>query len=138
MSRMLLPAFAIPCAAVFTAAAAVTLIVGTSESPASSARPPVAAPVSTAPGDESPFSKKMTKAQLTKIHGKIQFVDSFPDYKVQVVDSFADLHVQKVTAFPDAPGKWQIVDSFPDHKIQIVNSFPDFKIKYVDAFPGVQ
>ena len=81
---------------------------------------------------------KMTKDDLKKIRGKIQFVNSFPDYKVQVVDSFADLHVKKVSSFPDDPGEWQIVDSFPDFKIQIVDSFPDFKIKYVDSFPGVQ
>ena len=83
-------------------------------------------------------SCKMTKDDLKKIRGKIQFVTSFPDFKVQVVDSFADLHVKKVTSFPDDPGEWQIVDSFPDFKIQLVDSFPDFKIKYVDSFPGVQ
>ncbi len=74
---------------------------------------------------------------LPRIYGKIQLVNSFPDFEVQIVDAFADLHVEKVTAFPDAPGKWQFVESFPDYKIQIVNSFPDFKIKYVETFPGV-
>ena len=74
---------------------------------------------------------------LPKIYGKIQVVNSFPDFEVQIVDAFADLHVEKVNAFPDAPGKWQFVESFPDFKIQIVNSFPDFKIKYVESFPGV-
>ncbi|MCG8598807.1 MAG: hypothetical protein MI807_01580 [Verrucomicrobiales bacterium] len=78
------------------------------------------------------------KAELANIHGKIQFVESFPDYKVKIVQSFADLHVQRVSSFPDKPGKWKIVTSFPDFKIQIVNSFPDFTIKYVDSFPGVQ
>ena len=82
--------------------------------------------------------KKMSKPDLSKIHGKIQFVTSFPDYKVQVVTSFPDLKVEKVNSFPDGPGKWQIVDSFPDYKIQIVDSFPDFKIEYVTSFPGVQ
>lgn len=77
-------------------------------------------------------------ADLAAIHGKIQFVDSFPDYKVKVVESFADLHVQMVTSFPDRPGKWQVVTSFPDYKIQLVDSFPDFTIKYVQSFPGVQ
>ncbi len=76
------------------------------------------------------------KPDVKKIYGKIQFVNSFPDYKVQVVDSFPDLKVQKVQSFPNKPGKWQIVDSFPDFKIQIVKSFPDFKIKYVTSFPG--
>lgn len=79
-----------------------------------------------------------SEVDVAAIHGKIQFVSSFPDYKVKIVDSFADLHVQRVSAFPDAPGKWQIVDSFPDYKIQIVDSFPDFTIKYVEAFPGPQ
>lgn len=77
-------------------------------------------------------------SDVSRIYGKIQFVESFPDFKVQVVDSFADLHVRKVDSFPDNPGEWQIVDSFPDYKIQIVDSFPDFTIKYVDSFPGVQ
>jgi hypothetical protein len=83
-------------------------------------------------------STAATNAPVASIYGKIQLVDSFPDYKVQVVDSFADLHVQKVSSFPDGAGKWQIVDSFPDFKIQIVESFPDFTIKYVESFPGVQ
>ncbi len=82
-----------------------------------------------------PVSK--TKPDLSKIHGKIMFVNSFPDYKVQIVNSFPDLKVQVVNSFPDKPGKWQIVNSFPDYKIQIVNSFPDFKVQYVNSFPGV-
>ena len=53
------------------------------------------------------------KVDVSKIHGRIQFVQSFPDYKVQAVTSFADLHVQIVKSFPDSPGKWQIVESFP-------------------------
>lgn len=79
----------------------------------------------------------LAKSEIAKVKGKIQFVNSFPDYKVQVVDSFPDLKVKKVTSFPDDVGEWQIVDSFPDFKIQIVDSFPDFKIKYVDSFPGL-
>jgi hypothetical protein len=76
------------------------------------------------------------KVDVSKIHGRIQFVQSFGDYKVQAVTSFPDLHVQIVKSFPDAPGKWQIVESFPDYKIQMVNSFPDFKIQFVTSFPG--
>jgi hypothetical protein len=76
------------------------------------------------------------KVDVAKIHGRIQFVNSFPDYKVQAVTSFADLHVEIVTSFPDKPGQWQIVDSFPDYKIEMVNSFPDFTIQYVKSFPG--
>lgn len=75
---------------------------------------------------------------LSKIYGRIQFVEHFPDYKVQVVEHFPDLRVQRVDNFPDAPGKWQIVDHFPDYKIQLVEHFPDFTIKYVDHFPGVE
>lgn len=75
---------------------------------------------------------------VSKIYGKIKFVDAFPDYKVQVLDSFADLDVKIVDAFPDGPGKWQIVDAFPDFKIQIVDAFPDFKIRYVSSFPGTK
>lgn len=59
-----------------------------------------------------------TNVDVSKIYGKIQFVDSFPDYKVEVVHAFEDLRVQKVNAFPDKVGKWQIVTSFPDFKIK--------------------
>ncbi len=76
------------------------------------------------------------KVNVSKIHGRIQYVNSFPDYKVQAVTSFPDLRVQIVTSFPDKPGQWQIVDSFPDYKIEMVNSFPDFKIEFVISFPG--
>jgi hypothetical protein len=84
-----------------------------------------------------PASEKPSREDLAKIHGRIQIVDSFPDYKVKVVTSFPDLRVQTVTSFPDAPGRWQIVDSFPDFKVQFVESFPDFTIEYVTSFPGV-
>ena len=75
---------------------------------------------------------------LSRIYGRIQYVEHFPDYKVQVVDNFPDLKVQVVEHFPDGPGKWEMVEHFPDYKIQIVEHFPDFKIKYVDHFPGVE
>ncbi|WP_338766217.1 hypothetical protein WAF17_03340 [Bernardetia sp. ABR2-2B] len=52
-------------------------------------------------------------ADLSRIYGKIQFVDNFADYKVQVVDNFADIDVQIVDNFADSAGKWQIVDNFP-------------------------
>ncbi len=75
---------------------------------------------------------------LSRIYGRIQYVEHFPDYKVQVVEHFPDLRVQVVEHFPDSPGKWEIVEHFPDYKIQIVEHFPDFKIQYVDHFPGVE
>ena len=78
------------------------------------------------------------KVDVSKIHGRIQFVTSFPDYKVKVVQSFPDLRVETVESFPDRTGRWQIVDSFPDYKIQLVDSFPDFTIQFVDAFPGTR
>ncbi len=71
-----------------------------------------------------------------KLYGKVQIVNSFPDFKVQIVSSFPDLKVKQVTSFPDRCGKWQIVTSFPDFKVQFVSSFPDFKIQYVSSFPG--
>ena len=76
------------------------------------------------------------KVDVSKVHGRIQFVQSFGDYKVQAVTSFPDLRVQIVKSFPDGPGKWQIVESFPDYKIQMVDSFPDFTIQFVTSFPG--
>jgi hypothetical protein len=76
------------------------------------------------------------KVDVSKIHGRIQYVNSFPDYKVRAVTSFPDLRVQIVTSFPDKSGQWQVVESFPDYKIEMVNSFPDFTIEYVTSFPG--
>lgn len=70
------------------------------------------------------------------VYGKIQIVDSTPDYRVQVVNSFPDLKVQKKNSFACRPGEWEIVDSFPDYRIQFVNSSPDFKIEWVNSFPG--
>ena len=70
------------------------------------------------------------------LHGKIKFVESFPDITVQIVESFPDLKVKIVNSFPDDCGEWQIVDSFPDVKVKIVESFPDIKIKFVESFPG--
>ncbi len=81
-------------------------------------------------------AKKASKPPVGKIYGRIQFVNSFPDFKVQQVNAFPDLRVQKVNTFPDGSGKWQIVDSFPDYKIQMVNAFPDFTVQFVDTFPG--
>lgn len=67
------------------------------------------------------------KPDVSKIYGKIKFVDSFPDYRVKVVKSFPDLRVKKTNVFANKPGEWKIVDSFPD-----------FTIQYVDSFPGVK
>jgi hypothetical protein len=76
------------------------------------------------------------KVDVSKVHGRIQYVKSFPDYKVQAVKSFPDLRVEIVESFPNSPGKWQIVDSFPGYKIQMVESFPDFTVQFVNSFPG--
>jgi hypothetical protein len=76
------------------------------------------------------------KVDVSRIHGRIQYVKSFPDYKVQAVNSFPDLRVEIVESFPSAAGQWQIVDSFPDYKIEMVESFPDFTVQFVTSFPG--
>jgi hypothetical protein len=76
------------------------------------------------------------KPDVSKIYGRIQFVEHFPDYRVKVVTHFPDLRVQKVNHFPNRPGRWQIVNHFPDYKIRIVDHFPDFTIQWVDHFPG--
>lgn len=72
-----------------------------------------------------------------KLHGKVQFVSSFPDIKIQYVSSFPDIKVKFVSSFPDDCGEWQKVDSFPDFKVQEVSSFPDLKVQIVDSFPGM-
>jgi hypothetical protein len=102
------------------------------------------------------FSQDKTKIDFDNctfkdypLHGKIKFVDSFPDFTVQIVESFPNLKVKIVSSFPDDCGEWQIVESFPDEcgkwkfvesfpdvKIQFVDSFPDIKIKFVESFPG--
>jgi len=70
------------------------------------------------------------------LHGKIKFVEDFPDIKVKVVEHFPDLKVKIVDNFPDDCGEWQVVENFPDLKVKIVENFPDIKIKYVEHFPG--
>lgn len=72
------------------------------------------------------------------LYGKVQIVESFPDFRVEIVDAFPDLNVQKVNAFPDECGEWMVVDAFPDFRIQIVKNFADIKIQYVTAFPGIE
>jgi uncharacterized protein YlzI (FlbEa/FlbD family) len=72
------------------------------------------------------------------LYGKVQIVNSFPDFKVEIVNAFPDLKVQKVNAFPDACGEWQFVDAFPDFTIQLVSNFAEVKIEYVTAFPGME
>ena len=96
-------------------------------------------PTTTAPpeAEETGVIPKSCVFKGKKLYGKVQVVDSFPDFKVQEVTAFPDIKVQRVTAFPDKCGKWQFVKSFPDFKIQFVKSFPDFKVQFVDAFPGV-
>ena len=72
-----------------------------------------------------------------KLHGKVQFVSSFPDIKIQYVSSFPDIKVKFVSSFPDDCGEWQEVSSFPDFKVQVVTSFPDLKVQKVTSFPGM-
>jgi hypothetical protein len=86
--------------------------------------------------DEEGFNKEKCTFNGIPLHGKIQFVTSFPDVKVQFVESFPDVKVKFVNSFPDDCGEWQVVNSFPDIKVQIVESFPDIKIKVVESFPG--
>ena len=83
------------------------------------------------------INKDSCSFQGIELHGKIQFVESFPDLTVQVVESFPDLKVKIVDSFPNDCGEWQIVDSFPDFKVKIVESFADIKIKFVESFPGI-
>lgn len=72
------------------------------------------------------------------LHGRVQFVEAFPDIRIQIVDAFPDINVKLVDAFPDECGEWQVVEAFPDFRVQVVNAFPDIKVKFVDAFPGME
>ncbi len=78
----------------------------------------------------------MGKPDLSKVYGRIQYVDRFPHYRVEVVDSMADLDVQEVASLPNGQGLWQVVDEFPDYRIQMVDAFSDFTIRFVNSFPG--
>lgn len=58
-------------------------------------------------------------------------VTSFPDIKLQYVDSFGDFKVKIADSKSFATGdiiKVQYVTSFPDLKLQKVSSFPDFEV----------
>ena len=72
-----------------------------------------------------------------QLYGKVEFVESFPDFTIEYVDAFPDLRVQFVSSFPNSCGKWQKVTSFPDFTVQVVTSFPDLKVRQVDSFPGM-
>jgi acylphosphatase len=91
--------------------------------------------------DSSIFNSKEIGPDCTyngfSLHGKIKFVENFPDIKVQIVNNFPDLRVKLVENFPDNCGEWQVVENFPDIKVQIVENFPDIKVQYVENFPGL-
>jgi len=40
------------------------------------------------------------KVHVAKVHGRIQYVNSFPDYKIEMVNSFPDFTIQYVKSFP--------------------------------------
>ncbi len=71
------------------------------------------------------------------LHGKVQFVDAFPDIKIQYVTAFPDIKVKMVESFPDDCGEWEVVESFPDFKVQVVDAFPDITVELVESFPGI-
>ncbi|MCR5118670.1 MAG: hypothetical protein K6B44_03500 [Lachnospiraceae bacterium] len=61
-------------------------------------------------------------------------VTAFPDIKIQYVDSFGDFKIKIADSRSFATGdiiKVQFVTSFPDVKLQKVSSFPDFEV-YMD------
>jgi hypothetical protein len=72
-----------------------------------------------------------------RLHGKVQFVDAFPDFTIEYVTSFPDLRVEFVNSFPDNCGQWQEVTAFPDFKVQVVTAFSDLKVEVVTSFPGI-
>ena len=85
---------------------------------------------------DSPAAQGLGKVDVTKIYGRIQYVEAFADYKVEVVSAFPDLRVEEVDAFADSAGEWKIVEAFPDFTIEKVDAFGDFKVEYVRDFPG--
>ena len=87
-------------------------------------------------GNHVPAAQQAAEVDVSKIYGRIQYVDAFANYKVEVVNAFPDLRVEEVDAFADSAGKWTIVEAFPDFTIEKVDAFGDFKIEYVTDFPG--
>lgn len=77
------------------------------------------------------------KIELSKIKGKIKFVENFADYKVEITNLFPDMKVKLVEQLFNKEGEWQVVDSMPDIKIKIVENFGDFTIQFVENFPGI-
>ncbi len=76
------------------------------------------------------------KGYLAQFKGKkvtFKVVNSFPDLKVQFVDSFGDYKVKIANnnSFSKETIKIQVVTSFPDVKLQKVTSFDDFEA-YID------
>ena len=41
-----------------------------------------------------------SSVDVSRIYGKIQFVDSYPDYKIQIVDSYPDFTIEYVESWP--------------------------------------
>lgn len=82
-------------------------------------------------------SKPSCRKKGYNLYGKVQFVDSFPDFTIQYVSSFPDIKVEFVSSFASSCGQWQEVDSFPDFKVKVVSSFPDLKVQKVSSFPGM-
>ena len=52
----------------------------------------------------APASRVPAALDVSKIHGRIQYMDVFPDYKIQKVKAFGDFKVQYVDSFP-GPGR---------------------------------
>ncbi len=77
-----------------------------------------------------------SKSYLAQFKGKkvtFKVVTSFPDLKVQFVDSFGDYKVKMASnsLFSKETVEVRIVTSFPDVKLQKVSSFSDFEV-YLD------
>ncbi|GEM_PF-1320513 len=79
---------------------------------------------------------RQSDARACELHGRVQFVEHFADYKIKYVRNFADADVTFVDTFPDKPGRWKVVSSFPDFTVQVVNTFPDFTVKRTQSSPG--
>lgn len=72
------------------------------------------------------------------LYGRVQFVDTFEDFRIQFVDGLADIKVKFVDYKPSKCGEWQIVDGLADFKVKVVDGLADFKVQKVDALPGIK
>ena len=86
-----------------------------------------------------PIDKDNCTFKGIPLHGRVQVVSSFADFRVEVVNSNPDLYVEVVTHITSSPecGEWEFVDHNPDFTVEFGPN-ADFSITYVTRSPGIR